>query len=117
MTFLCQPLPAWSASLGKRLVKSARIQLVDAGLICHLAGHDAGRLTDDTIFKGHVLECFITAELRKQISWSKLHVSAYHYRTATGREVDVVLEDSRGPAWRRRNKGGALCRQKRLQWN
>ena len=96
MTFLYQPLPAWSANLGKRLVKSPRIQLVDTGLICHMAGYDAGRLADDTIFKGHVLEGFITAELQKQISWSKLHVSAYHYRTATGREVDVVLEDSRG---------------------
>jgi hypothetical protein len=96
MTFLYQPLPAWSANLGKRLVKSPRIQLVDSGLVCHLAGCDAGRLAEDTTFKGHVLECFIATELQKQISWSKLNVSAYHYRTATGQEVDVVLEDSRG---------------------
>ena len=46
MTFLYQPLPAWSANLGKRLVKSPRIQLVDTGLICHMAGYDAGRLAD-----------------------------------------------------------------------
>jgi len=95
-TFLFQPLPAWSANLGKRLIKSPRIQMVDSGLVCHLAGYDDRRLAEDTTFKGHVLECFTAAELQKQIAWSKLKVSAYHYRTATGQEVDVVLEDGRG---------------------
>jgi hypothetical protein len=95
-TFLYQPLPAWSANLGKRLIKSSRIQLVDSGLVCHLAGYDARRLAEDATFRGHVLECFVAAELQKQISWSKMSVSAYHYRTVTGQEVDVVLENSRG---------------------
>ena len=70
--------------------------MVDSGLVCHLAGYDDRRLAEDTTFKGHVLECFTAAELQKQIAWSKLKVSAYHYRTATGQEVDVVLEDDRG---------------------
>ena len=95
-TFLYQPLPAWSANLGKRLIKSSRIQLVDSGLVCHLAGYDARRLAEDATFRGHVLECFVAAELQKQISWSKMSMSAYHYRTVTGQEVDVVLENSRG---------------------
>jgi predicted AAA+ superfamily ATPase len=95
-TFLYQPLPAWSANLGKRLIKSSRIQLVDSGLVCHLAGYDASRLAEDATFRGHLLECFVAAELQKQISWSKVNVSAYHYRTVTGQEVDVVLENSRG---------------------
>ena len=96
MTFLFRLLPAWSANLGKRLVKSPRIQMVDSGLVCHLTGYDAGRLAQEPTFRGHVLECFIATELQKQISWSKLNVSAYHFRTATGHEVDVVLEDGRG---------------------
>ena len=95
-TFLYQPLPAWSANLGKRLIKSSRIQLVDSGLVCNLAGYDARRLAEDATFRGHVLECFVAAELQKQISWSKVNVSAYHYRTVTGQKVDVVLENSQG---------------------
>lgn len=95
-TFMYQPLPAWSANLGKRLVKSSKTQLVDSGLVCHLAGYDAGRLDEDPTFRGHVLETFIAAELRKQATWSEMSVSAYHYRTAAGQEVDIVLEDGQG---------------------
>lgn len=36
--FLFQPLPAWSSNLGKRLVKSPKIHLIDSGLTAHLAG-------------------------------------------------------------------------------
>jgi predicted AAA+ superfamily ATPase len=95
-TFLYQPRPAWSANLGKRLVKSPKIQLVDSGLVCHLAGCDAGRLGADATYRGHVLECFVSAELQKQICWSEMNLALYHYRTATGQEVDVVLENSQG---------------------
>lgn len=36
-------------------------------------------------------------ELLKQSTWSKIAVNLYHYRTAAGQEVDIVLEarDSR----------------------
>ena len=44
-TFLFRPLPAWSANLGKRLIKSPKIHLIDAGLTAHLAGHTAESLT------------------------------------------------------------------------
>ena len=37
-TFLFQPLPAWSSNLGKRLIKSPKIHLIDSGLTAHLAG-------------------------------------------------------------------------------
>jgi len=30
------------------------------------------------------------------MTWSEMSVSAYHFRTITGQEVDVVLEDSQG---------------------
>jgi hypothetical protein len=95
-TFMYQPLAAWSANLGKRLIKSPRIQLVDSGLACHLAGYDKTRLAEDATFRGHVFECFVTTELKKQVSWSKISTSIYHYRTASGQEIDVVLEDDRG---------------------
>lgn len=95
-TFLYQPRPAWSTNLGKRIIKSPKVQMADTGLVCHLAGYDAGRLDEDATFRGHVLESFVAAELQKQLSWSKIDGSAYNYRTATGQEVDVVLENSRG---------------------
>ena len=42
MTFLVQPLSAWSSNLGKRLVKAPKLSMVDTGLACHLVGLDEG---------------------------------------------------------------------------
>jgi predicted AAA+ superfamily ATPase len=95
-TFLFQPLPAWSANLGKRLIKSPKIHLIDSGLTAHLAGVTHQRLDRDPLFFGHLLETFVVSELRKQIGWSDTRVNLYHYRTTTGREVDILLEDAAG---------------------
>lgn len=35
-------------------------------------------------------------ELRKQASWASHPVSLFHYRTTTGREVDIILENQQG---------------------
>ena len=40
-TFLIERIPAWSANLSKRLVRSPKIALLDTGLLCHLLGLDA----------------------------------------------------------------------------
>ena len=95
-TFLFQPLPAWSSNLGKRLIKSPRTHLIDSGLAAHLAGVTRQSLDRDPIFFGHLLETFVVGELRKQIGWSDSRIRLYHYRTTTGREVDILLEDATG---------------------
>lgn len=94
--FLIHRLPAWSPNLGKRLVKSTKLHLVDTGLACHVTGSDAKRLLADPSWLGRILETFVVEELRKQLSWSAPHVSLYHFRTASGSEVDVVLEKPDG---------------------
>ena len=95
-TFLFQPLPAWSANLGKRLIKSPKIHLIDSGLTAHLAGVTPQRFDRDPHFFGPLLETFVVSELRKQIGWSDARTTLYHYRTTTGREVDILLEDAAG---------------------
>ena len=50
----------------------------------------------ETQLTGYVLENFVWAELSKQATWSELYVSIYHYRTTSGLEVDIVLEDRMG---------------------
>lgn len=94
--FLIWFLPAWSSNLGKRLVKSPKIHVCDSGLACHLCGADAERLADDSIMAGRLLESFVAGELLKQSSWTEHPVSLYHYRSQSGEEVDVVLEDRAG---------------------
>jgi uncharacterized protein len=95
-TFLVGTLPAWSANLGKRLVKTGKVLLGDSGLLCHLTGLNAARLRTDDLMAGAVLESFVANELTKQISWSRCRPALYHYRAHTQQEVDFVLEDAAG---------------------
>jgi len=95
-TFLFQPLPAWSSNLGKRLIKSPKIHLIDSGLTAHLAGVTRQSLDRDPLLFGHLFENFVVNELRKQTGWSDSRVNLHHYRTTTGREADILLEDAAG---------------------
>jgi uncharacterized protein len=95
-TFLLQTVPAWSANLGKRLVKAPRVHLADTGLACHLLGLGEARLVREPERLGPLLESFVTLELRKQLAWSRTSAKLFHFRTHAGQEVDLVLEDSLG---------------------
>jgi uncharacterized protein len=94
--FLVHRLPAWSHNLGQRLVKAPKVHLLDTGLACHLLGADARRLSEDRPLLGRLLESYVVGELRKQLSWTDPQTTLYHFRTATGSEVDVVLEKPDG---------------------
>jgi predicted AAA+ superfamily ATPase len=94
--FLVWFLPAWSSNLGKRLVKSPKIHVADSGLAAHLCGADAERLAGDSTLAGRLLESFVAGELLKQSSWTEHPVSLYHYRSQSGEEVDLTLEDRAG---------------------
>ncbi len=95
-TFLIQMLPAWSANLGKPLVKSPRLLLCDTGLAAHAVGLDRERLVSDAAQRGRLLESFVTLELLKQSSWSAVRPRLFHFRTTSGQEVDLVLEHPSG---------------------
>jgi uncharacterized protein len=95
-TFLLVPLPAWSSNLGKRLVKAPKLALSDTGLLTYLLGANEERLAEDSSLLGRVLENFVVTELRKQASWGKTKPQIFHFRTQTGQEVDIVMEDATG---------------------
>ncbi|MBN2103894.1 ATP-binding protein, partial [bacterium] len=95
-TFLIKPLPAWSANLSKKLVKSPKVMLCDTGLSCYLTGADQQKLTEDPSTVGSILENFVCMELCKQISWTEKKYQLFHFRSATGDEVDFVIEDMAG---------------------
>lgn len=92
--FLIARLPPWSSNLGKRLVKSPKLHLLDAGLAAHLRGElQSGA---DAAPSGPLLEGFVYAEIEKQLSWSRTRARLYHFRSHAGVEVDFLLEDARG---------------------
>lgn len=95
-TFLIQTLPPWSTNMGKRLVKTPRLILSDTGLMSYLLGLSEERLGDQPNLLGPLLENFVVMELQKQVSWSRVQPRLFHFRTQTGQEVDIVLEDAAG---------------------
>jgi len=95
-TFLVQTLPAWSASLGVRLVKAPKVFLNDTGLLCALLDIDAARLKTDDLMTGALLESFVVQELTRQSAWNATRAGIFHFRTHAQQEVDIVLEDAKG---------------------
>jgi len=95
-TFLLQTLPTWSGNLSKRLVKAPKLVIGDTGLMTYLLGLNKERMLHDPILAGHVLENFVIMELKKQLSWNRTKSQLSHFRTQTGQEVDILLEDLSG---------------------
>jgi uncharacterized protein len=96
MTFLVQLLQPWSGNIGQRTIRTPKAYLNDTGLLAHLLGLTLDRLEMDPGLAGGVLENFVLMELRKQSTWSETQPQFFYWRTASGQEVDIVLEDSAG---------------------
>ncbi|WP_394172339.1 ATP-binding protein [Thalassotalea litorea] len=96
--FLIRVLPAWSTNLGKRLIKSPKIHLIDSGMLSALCGLTSEDwLTKPKLF-GHLIESYTVQQILTQIEWIDDDVESYHFRDQKKREVDLVLEKA-GLVW------------------
>ncbi|MFP5228077.1 MAG: ATP-binding protein [Acidobacteriota bacterium] len=95
-TFLVQLLRPWARNLGRRVIQTPKVYLNDSGLLAHTLGATVARLKTERNLAGAVLENFVLMELRKQSSWSTSRPEIFYWRTASGQEVDIVLEDRAG---------------------
>jgi len=80
-------LPAYSANRTKRLIKAPKLYWCDTGLALHLAG--------ETEPRGAHLENLVLVDL---LAWRDLTVGrpeVLYWRTASGQEVDFVVETPR----------------------
>ena len=95
-TFLVQLLRPWARNLGKRVIQTPKVYLNDSGLLANTLGASADRVKSEGNLTGSVLENFVLMELRKQCIWSAIRPDLFYWRTASGQEVDFVLEDRTG---------------------
>lgn len=83
----------WHIKSDKKFTKSKKSYLVDSGFLANLLKINSKEALKESNLVGNVLENFVVMELLKQLTWSTTKAELYHFRTSTGVEVDIVLED------------------------
>jgi len=93
-TFLVRKLQPYFANIGKRLVKSPKILLRDTGLLHYFLGIDKPEILDTHPGRGASWESFLIEQLIMSLSLKFPGLRFYHWRTAGGTEVDLIIESS-----------------------
>jgi uncharacterized protein len=94
--FLIKRIPAWSSSRTSRAVRMQKLMVVDSGIASFLNGCTERKLQREPSLIGPLLENFALSELARQLTWSELPITLFHYRTRDGEEVDGLLEANDG---------------------
>jgi len=94
--FLVVQLPPWFENRGKRLARTPKLYLNDAGLLARLLDVEPGDLEGRPADLGPLAETFAVMELVRTAPFSAARPRLHHFRTSAGPEVDVVLEGRRG---------------------
>ena len=89
-------LPPYFENFGKRLVKSPKLYLADAGLACFLLGIESEKQLDASPFLGPVFEGYVAAEIVKSQLNAGKRRELYHFRDQKGLEVDFVVPSGEG---------------------
>ena len=87
--YLC---PAYYESFGKRLIKSPRVHMLDAGMLCRLTGTTTSEQALHGPLAGPLFESFVGGELLRLMTNAARPPRLYHWRTVSGAEVDFVVE-------------------------
>lgn len=89
-SYLVFRLPGWHRTLRKQVVKSAKLHFVDSGVVCYLMGIREPEQLRTHPQRGAVFESWVAAEVLKQAAHRGAPAQLFHYRDATGLEVDLV---------------------------
>jgi uncharacterized protein len=112
-TFLLRRLEPLHANLGKRLVKSPKLYLRDSGLLHALLG-----IPDWNALQGHPIVGFSWEGFAiEHVLATRPGADVSFYRTATGAELDLVVQDAAGQREGFEMKLGADPRPPRGFWN
>ncbi len=86
-------LRPYFTNINKRLVKMPKIYFTDVGTLCYLAGlRDIDHLSSGPM-AGAIAETFVFSEIYKRLSNRGIDPQLYFWRTASGNEVDLLVED------------------------
>lgn len=93
---LVRRLPAWSANVGKRLVRTPKVYLRDSGILHALLGLGDREAVLSHPCAGPSWEGFVIENL---LSVAGPSVEPFFYRSSGGAEVDLLLRFPQGALW------------------
>lgn len=93
---LVRRLQPWTSNIGKRLVKSAKIYIRDSGVthaLLNIQNYNdlLGHPVSGGSWEGFVIENILSV--------APFNARPYYYRTASGQEIDLILEFSGKEKW------------------
>ncbi len=89
--FLVRRLLPWHRNVGKRLVRTPKMHVVDSGLAATLAGLGPGDWIAKRDRMGRLLESFVAHQLVTLAGWTDPDIRFWHFRDKDGQEVDLVM--------------------------
>lgn len=113
--YLLRRIDVWARNRLNRVVKTPKLQFIDAGLLAallELGGEEAQR---DRRRFGNVLETFVFGELLKHTTTADGDYRLMYYRDADKVEVDVVIENAAGQLVGVEVKAAATVRESDLR--
>jgi len=91
--FVAEQVPAWASNRLKRLVRHPKRYLVDPALIATALRIDEHGVILDGDLLGRILDTFVLAQLRSEITVAASRPRLFHLRTEQGRhEIDLIVE-------------------------
>lgn len=115
--YLITTLPAWSRNLTRRVKRRPKIFLTDPGLAAWLLGKTQAALEDPTDpATGQLVETFVFAELRRQLTWAEADATMFHWQDRAGAEVDIILEATDGRVVGIEVKSGQTPKPEWFRW-
>ncbi|MBA2607675.1 MAG: ATP-binding protein [Actinobacteria bacterium] len=95
--FVLDLVPAWSTNRLKRVTRSPKRYLVDAGLVASALQVDVTGVLRDGDLIGRILDTFVASQLRAELSAGAAKPRLFHLRQEQGRhEVDLIVEFAGG---------------------
>lgn len=88
-------LRPYFANIGKRLVKRPKVFFTDVGTLCHLTGVRDPEHAASGPMAGPIFETAVISEIFKTLLHRGVEPRLSFWRTATGSEVDLIVEDGR----------------------
>ena len=90
-SFVIFRLSAWHGNLRKQLTKAPKLHFLDSGVTCRLLGIRSADELRHHPLRGSIFESWVAAEIFKHRAHRRETRGMFHFRTARGPEIDLVI--------------------------